>query len=83
MYIGKKNRSYTVEFKVEAVKWHQMNGENCSLTARTSGVDRKRIREWEKPTYDKLLPLCCGKTKKKSKLHEGWTSVDKISQGRM
>ena len=37
--------------------------------ARTYDVDRRMIRVWEK-AYDKLLPLCCGKTKKR-KLHEG------------
>ena len=69
-HAGKKIHSYTVNFKVEAVEWHRMNGDNYSLTARTYGVDRKRIREWEK-SYDKLLPLCYGKTKNKRKLHEG------------
>ena len=57
-----------MEFKVEAVKWHRMNRENCSFMTWTYSVDRKRIRKWEK-AYDKLLPLGCGKTKKKRKLH--------------
>ena len=31
---------------------------------------RKRVREWER-SYDKLQPLCHGKTKKKRKLRQG------------
>ena len=46
-YVGRKLKSYAVKVKVVAVKWHQMNEENCSLTGRTFEVDRKRIREWE------------------------------------
>ena len=45
-HAGKKLKSYTIEFKVEAVEWHRMNGDNVSLTANKFGVDRKRAREW-------------------------------------
>ena len=50
---GKILTSNTVEFEVE---WLRMNGKNYTLTARTYGVDRKWINEWEK-VCDKLLPL--------------------------
>ena len=40
-HAGKKLKSYTIEFKVEAVEWHRMNGDNISLTANKFGVDRK------------------------------------------
>ena len=73
-HAGKHINSYTVEFKVEVVEWHRKNGENCSLTSRQYGVDRKRIREWEK-AYDRLVPLCHGKTSKKKKLQEGLSSI--------
>ena len=55
-HAGKRTciNSYTVEFKVEVLEWHMKNGVNCSLTSRTYGVDRKRIREWEK-AYDRLV----------------------------
>ena len=69
-HAGRKLKSYTVEFKVEAVEWRRMNGENCSLTARAFGVDRKRIREWE-GKYDSMVSMCHGKSKKKRKLHLG------------
>lgn len=46
-----------------------MNGNNYSLTARTYGVDKKWIKEWEK-VHDKLALLCYTKIKKR-KLQEG------------
>ena len=61
-----------MEIKVEKIEWHRMNGKNYSLTARTYGVDRKRIREWEK-AYDKLLQAV-GRQRRRlrgSYIHEG------------
>ena len=42
-----------------------MNGENCSLSARTFGVDRKRIREWEEK-YDSMVEKTRREEKKKT-----------------
>lgn len=40
------HRSYTVQFKINALDWYYRNGENKNLTARMFNVDRKRIRDW-------------------------------------
>ena len=40
-HAGKKLKSYTIEFKVEAVGWHRKNGDNVLLTANKFGVDRE------------------------------------------
>ena len=61
-HAGKKLKSYTIEYKVEAVEWHRKNGKNVSLTANKFGVDRKR--EWN-AKYDQLAGQCHGKQKKK------------------
>ena len=61
---------YTIEFKVEAVEWHRINGENVSLTANQFSVDRKRVRECN-AKYDQLAGQCHGKQKKKRKIHRG------------
>ena len=39
-------RSYTVQFKLNALDWYYKNGENKNLTAKMFQVDRKRIRDW-------------------------------------
>jgi transposase len=39
-------RSYTVQFKLNALDWYYKNGENKNLTAKMFNVDRKRIRDW-------------------------------------
>lgn len=39
-------RSYTVQFKLDALDWYYKNGENKNLTAKMFNVDRKRIRDW-------------------------------------
>lgn len=69
-HAGKKLKSYTIEFKVEALEWHRINGENVSLTANQFSVDRKRVREWN-AKYDQLAGQCHGKQKKKRKIHRG------------
>ena len=64
-HAGKKLKSYTIEYKVEAVEWHRKkNGENVSMTANKLGVDRKRVREWN-AKYDQLAGQCHGKQKKR------------------
>ena len=60
---GKKLKSYTIEFKVEAVEWHRKNGDNVLLTANKFSVDRKRVREWN-TKYDQLAAKCHGRQKK-------------------
>ena len=67
---GMKLKSYSIEFKVEAVEWHRQNGENVSLTANKFGVDRKKVRDWN-TKYDQLAGRCHGKQKKKQKIHSG------------
>lgn len=67
---GGKLKSYTIEFKVETVEWHRMNGENVSLTSKKFSVDRKRVGEWN-TKLDQLLAQCTGKQKKKRKIHQG------------
>ena len=42
----KSYHSYTVQFKVSVVDWHNANGANLSKTSREFEIDRKRIREW-------------------------------------
>ncbi len=39
-------RSYTVQFKLDALDWYYKNGENKNLTAKMFNIDRKRIRDW-------------------------------------
>lgn len=39
-------RSYTIQFKLNALDWYYKNGENKNLTAKMFNVDRKRIRDW-------------------------------------
>lgn len=39
-------RSYTVQFKLDALDWYYQNGQNKNVTAKMFGVDRKRIRDW-------------------------------------
>ena len=39
-------RSYTVQFKLDALDWYYKNGENKNLTAKMFSIDRKRIRDW-------------------------------------
>ena len=41
------HNSYTVEFKLQVLDWYHKNGENKNVTAKTFGVDRKRVRDWE------------------------------------
>ena len=43
---GLPYRSYTVQFKLNALDWYYKNGENKNLTAKMFNVDRKRIRDW-------------------------------------
>lgn len=40
------HRSYTVKFKLDAVKWFHDNGGNVSATARQFNVHRRRIKDW-------------------------------------
>ena len=61
--------SYKVEFMVQAVDWLRSHGRNVSAAARESGVDRKRIREWDKQ-YTRLLQYTGG-AKKRRKIHPG------------
>lgn len=44
--MGAPYRSYTVQFKLNALDWYYKNGENKNLTAKMFSVDRKRIRDW-------------------------------------
>ena len=67
---GMKLKSYSIEFKAEAVEWHQQNRENVSLTANKFGVDRKKVRDWN-TKYGQLAGQCHGKQKKKQKIHSG------------
>lgn len=70
-HLGKKIRSYTVEFKTEVVEWYRREGmQNVSKTANKFGVDRKRVREWNEK-YDSLIDARVGDKKKKRKLHSG------------
>ena len=55
-----KLKSYIIEFIVETVEWHRMNGENVSLTSKKLSVDKKRVREWN-TKLDQLLAQCTGK----------------------
>ena len=63
-------RSFTVQFKLNAIKWHQENGIIVSATARTFNVDRKRIREWLE-NEDLLRQNRIGKKSQLRKLHPG------------
>ena len=66
-----KINSYTVSFKVEAVEASRIHPvHNITAIARKYGIDRKRLREWDK-NYNKFLDNHSGKGKKKRKLHQG------------
>lgn len=39
-------KSYTREFKLEALEWLKKNGNNVSAAARKFSVANKRVREW-------------------------------------
>lgn len=64
-----KRSSYTIEFKMQAVDWLR-NGGNISAAARAFGVDRKRVREWDRD-YEKFVAHNIGHEKKRRKLHPG------------
>ena len=66
----KSYHSYTVQFKVSVVDWHNANGANLSKTSREFEIDRKRIREWI-ANYDTLRLNCHGRGKRKRCLHDG------------
>lgn len=63
-------RSYTVQRKLEIIRWHRENGGNYHETEREFGVSRKRLREWNQ-NYANLLAHEFGRDKFKRKLHEG------------
>ena len=44
----KKLKSYTREFKLSLIKWHEEHGNIVSGTADKFSIDRKRVREWVK-----------------------------------
>ena len=60
---GGKIHSYTLEFKMNAIRYAEING-NAS-TGRKFSVDRKRIRDW-RATKEKIIELS-GKEKGKKK----------------
>ena len=70
MALCRRRRSFTVEYKIQAVKYLRANNCNVSKTAREYGVERVRIREWNK-NYIKLAAENEGDRKKKRKLHVG------------
>ena len=41
-----KIRSFTVQYKLQVIKWHTENGTSIRKTANHFNVDRKRVREW-------------------------------------
>lgn len=62
--------SYTVKKKVEVVEWHRQTGRNVHATARHFGIDRKRVREWDK-NFETVLQRSYGKGKAQRKLSNG------------
>ena len=66
----KNQRSYTVKFKLEVLKWHKDHGSNISLTARNFSVDRKRVREWNN-NEETLMMNNSGKDSKRRRIGGG------------
>lgn len=61
------HRSYTVEYKLNALDWYHAHGENKKQTAKHFGVDRKRIRDWLKLEQQfRMEPLSNMQRKKKN-----------------
>ena len=66
---GQKRKSYSMEFKQEAITFAEENGNNCA--ARRFGVAVKRVREWRQ-NKDAIVELCAKpKGFKKEKLEGG------------
>ncbi|KAM7285016.1 uncharacterized protein ISCGN_032005 [Ixodes scapularis] len=63
-------QSFTVEQKVEVVRWYRKAGSKVSKTAHQFGLDRKQVRQW-KSTYETLLQECHGKGKFKRSVNSG------------
>ncbi|KAH9377521.1 hypothetical protein HPB48_013032 [Haemaphysalis longicornis] len=51
-------------------EWHRQTGRNVHATARHFGIDRKRVREWDK-NFETLLQRSYGKGKAQRKLSSG------------
>ena len=65
-----RQSSYTVEYKLRLLHWHQDNGENMRATAQHFGIDWKCLREWLEKA-DRLRDNQVGVAKKKRKLNAG------------
>lgn len=88
-----KQRSYTVKFKLDCIKWHKENGGSIRKTAGYHGVDRKRVREWLNMEEELLLHrhgeeakkrrINCGRDILSSEIDEGVLDylIEKRSRG--
>ena len=49
----KRYCSFTVEYKISVIEWHQGNGSAMSKTANQFSIDRKCVRNWN-AKYEEL-----------------------------
>lgn len=66
----RKRRSFSVELKLQAIQWHNENGQNVTKTAQQFDIDRKRVREWLS-NEDMLRLNSVGQKKRMKKISAG------------
>ena len=66
----KRYRSFTVEYKISVIKWHQGNGSVVSKTANQFSIDRKCVRDWNAKYKELKRHEATPKGKKARKMHD-------------
>ncbi len=67
----KRYRSFTVEYKISVVEWHQGNGSVVSKTINQFNIDRKCVRYWNAKYEGLKRHEATLKGKKARKMHDG------------
>ena len=67
----KRYHSFTVEYKISIVEWHQGNGLVVSKTANQFSIDRKCVRDWNAKYEELKQHEATPKGKKARKMHDG------------
>ena len=67
----KRYHSFTVEYKISIVEWHQGNGLVMSKTASQFSIDRKCVEDWNAKYEELKQHEATPKGKKARKMHEG------------
>ena len=67
----KRYCSFTVEYKISVVEWHQGNGSVVSKTANQFSIDRKCVWDWNAKYEELKRHEATLKGKKARKMHSG------------